>query len=441
MNAFLKQIEEAGIIGAGGAGFPTHKKFNPKAEYLIINAAECEPLLAVDKRLSEKYANELIIILTDILEVCQLKKAFIGIKKKNKKAIQALEDNLNGSKAIEIKALENVYPIGDEVVLTYEILGKIISKGAIPIEHKAIVINLETLFNIYRMKYANAVVTHSYVTVAGEVKLPATYRVPIGTSVTNLIQLTGGAKIDDYEVVIGGPMTGRLANSNDVINKTTKAIILLDKDHTLVHRLQPIKMDSIIKTMGVCSQCRACTDLCPRNLLGQVVEPHKLMNAIANGITNNTHMLTTALGCVDCGVCEMYACHHDLSPRKLMSQTKRQFIQSGVRPMGEKIDKPLTERENLKIPSNRLVMRLGLKPYDIEIPLNEMGLQANEVKIKCNQHIGTPLNIIAKIGDKVEVGQMIAQTNGDGLGSYLHASIKGKVTEITEAYIKIERTY
>lgn len=440
MDAFLRQIEEAGIIGAGGAGFPTHKKFNPVAEYLIINAAECEPLLAVDKRLSEKYANELIKILTDILEICHLKKVFIGIKKKNKKAIEALESQIDQSKVIEVTALDNVYPMGDEVILTYEVLGKIISKGAIPIEHKAIVINLETLFNIYRMKYENAVVTHSYVTVTGEVNQPATYRVPIGTSVADLIQLAGGARIDDYEAVFGGPMTGRLVNSLDVVNKTTKAIIVLDNEHPLVHRLKPIELDNIIKTMGVCSQCRACTDLCPRNLLGQEVEPHKLMNAIANGISDNTYLLKTALGCVDCGVCEMYACHHDLSPRRLMSMTKQNFIQNGIRPTGEKIENPLKERDNLMLPSSRLVMRLGLKVYDHEIPLNEKDLQVKSVKIKCKQHIGAPLNIVAAIGEQVKVGQMIAQSKEGSLGSYLHASIEGKVTEITEEYIKIERT-
>lgn len=447
MENLLKKVKEAGIIGAGGAGFPTYMKLNSDMEYLIINAGECEPLLQVDRLLAEVHTKELIRILVILTKHFKLKKTIIGLKKKNSVAINKLNDEISRLEepyktVLSVKPLDNAYPVGDEAILLYECIGKIVSKGAIPMEHKAVVMNLETLYNIYKSHVLNQPVTETYVTVTGEVAKPGTYKIPVGTYVKDAILMADGVISSDYSVIIGGVMTGTLCENIDeeTVSKTTKGIIVLKQDHFIINRMKPVSIHEITRTMGVCSQCRACTDMCPRNLLGHKVEPHKVMNAVANGLINNTHLIKTALGCVSCGVCEMYACHHDLSPRKLMMKIKEAYSEQGIRPSGEEVLEPLPERAYMKVPSNRLVLRLGLKEYDYHSPMIEVIKPINRVKLKWKQHIGVPLKQCVKKGEQVTCGQVIGTCDEHQLGSFLHASIDGYITDITAEYISIERS-
>jgi len=173
MENIIEKIGDAGIVGAGGAGFPTHVKLKSKIKTLIINSAECEPLLQVDKNLTKSYANELLKGLHQLMEALSIEKSIIGIKNKHTDIIEQLKDYGKNHANIEIYPLPNVYPIGDEVVLIKEVTGIVMKKGELPMQYEVMVINTETLFNIYHKLFKEKNVTHTFVTVIGEVNKKA----------------------------------------------------------------------------------------------------------------------------------------------------------------------------------------------------------------------------------------------------------------------------
>lgn len=440
MNTISKQIYEAGIVGAGGAGFPTHIKMNGNIDTIIINAVECEPLLQVDKSLMKLYANELIEGLLFLQTELKISHAIIGIKDKYTKIIEHLNRSIPKDASIQVKPLPNVYPVGDEVVLIKETTGITLKKGELPITHKLVVINVETLLNIYKKVFAGENVIHSYVTIIGAVENQGTYQIPIGTSLEEILQTVSKPTIEEYEVIAGGPMTGKLAKYDEVVRKNTKAFIVLPKDHNLIRNMADVNETHLKRIMASCSQCRACTDMCPRHLLGHQVEPHKLMNAMANGLKDNVDVLKTALGCVDCGICELYACHHDLAPRKMMVAVKKAYAAEGIRPTPDDCIDPHPDRDYRRVPSKRLIMHLNLTKYDVTVPFISQVLEPKKVKIPLGQHIGAPAVSIVKSGSKVLVNQLIGKGVEGKLSANIHSSVTGTITKVTSEFIEIERT-
>ncbi len=439
MENIIEKIFDAGIVGAGGAGFPTHVKLKGAIDTLIINNAECEPLLQVDKNLAKEYAEPLIKSLHQLMEALAIKKGVIGIKDKYVDVIEHLNAAAKNYPNIEIYPLPNVYPIGDEVILIEEITGIVVKKGEIPIQHHVMVTNTETLYNIYQKLFEDKNVTHTFVTVTGEVDAPGTYYVPIGTSVEYMVDTLGKRRNKNHKIIIGGPMTGSLTTIRDVVKKNTKALIVLEENHSLILQMEDVNIKHLTRIMASCSQCRACTDMCPRHLMGHNVEPHKLMNAMANGVIDNSSVLETALGCVDCGVCELYACHHDLSPRKMMVMVKREFAKNGVRPSPTDCTDMHPDRDYRRVPAGRLVMRLGLKKYDVPLPFYPESIPVGAVKIPLQQHIGQAAKPLVTIGQNVKENMRIAQAVEGGLSAHIHASISGRVNEVNDEYICIER--
>ncbi|MCK5566676.1 MAG: SLBB domain-containing protein, partial [Actinomycetia bacterium] len=189
----LETIKEAGIVGAGGAGFPTHVKLDAKVDTLIVNAAECEPLINVDKQLLEFYFGKVYSGMKTASDLLGAGRVVLAIKEKNKKAIKAIESFNGDGFDFELAKLGDFYPAGDEQVLVNEITERIVPEGGIPLQVGVVVINVETLLNI-----ANALedkkVIDKYVTVNGEVEKPMTLLVPLGIGVNELIDYCGGVK-------------------------------------------------------------------------------------------------------------------------------------------------------------------------------------------------------------------------------------------------------
>lgn len=439
MSQLVDLIYDAGIVGAGGAGFPTHVKAKGHVKTLIINGAECEPLLQVDKTLMTAFTSELVEGIDYIMKSMQIEKSIIGIKNKYTEIIEQLHRFIDDKPDINVQPLPNVYPVGDEVVLIQETTGITLKKGVLPITEGLMVMNVETILNIYKKVFGGANVTHSYVTVIGEVENEGTYQFPIGTPLADVLKDTCKPKIKDYRVLVGGPMTGSLAKPDEVVRKNTKGFIILPKDHNLIRNMEDVDKTHLTRIMASCSQCRACTDMCPRHLLGHQVEPHKLMNAMANGMLDNVSVLKTALGCVNCGVCELYACHHDLSPRKMMVAVKAAYAKEGVRPGPEDSIDPHTDRDYRRVPAKRLVMHLNLTKYDRHVHTYLDVYPAAKVVIPLNQHIGAPSKPLVKVGDKVDLNQRIGENPEGALGAHIHASLTGIVTQVNDRAISIER--
>ena len=432
----LNKIKEAGIIGAGGAGFPTHIKLSCSADVVIANGAECEPLLRTDRLMMETYSKKIMLGLKAAMYVTGAKRGVIALKKKYVKAVDAMRGALDSS--TELYLMDSFYPAGDEQQIVYEVTGKVVPTGGLPIDVGAVVQNVATLVAIADA-WQGTPVMEKYVTVTGDVSDPAVYKAPIGMPITELIAAAGGSKDgSEYRVIIGGPMMGRVSEniSAEVVEKTTGGVIVMPKDHTLIRQKTRDLMQDVRLAKSVCCQCNYCTQLCPRNALGLKVEPHKIMRALALN-ADNFGEVNGIFSCCDCGLCTQYACNFQLAPSRLMTKVKQELAKAGVKPEKKVALSVADNMESIKVPVSRLMIRLGIVGYDKDLPLKDERINTDCVRLPLKMHIGAPAVPIVKTGDNVKAGQMIASVN-NGVGANLHASMTGIAT-VTDKYIEIRK--
>ena len=436
-NRLAELIKAAGVVGAGGAGFPTHVKLSSKPEYLIMNAAECEPLIRADQQLLLLYTREILSGLRLILVEAGAKKAYIAIKSKHRKVIDRVNEELAGYQNMEVFELNDFYPAGDEQITVYEVLKRVVPQGGIPLDVGCAVCNVETVLNAYYAAEGEPV-TATYVTVAGEVNKPATHKLPIGVSYREALELCGAVNLENKAAIDGGPMMGKLVSDFDLpVTKTTKAVLLLDDDHYVIRKKRQTRKQILSQSKVACIQCMRCTDLCPRNLLGHDVKPHLVMR-IANYGLSDFRGMKTALGCSECGACELFACPNGLSPRGMNTMVKQELAKAGVKTDSkEKTFMPSPWFEYRRIPVKRLIQRLDLKKYDVEARLSTYEYNPDMVTIPLKQHVGAPAAAIARVGEAVKKGDLIAQIEDGKLGANIHASIGGTVAAVTDQSIVI----
>lgn len=431
----------SGTVGAGGAGFPTYAKLDERAETIIMNCAECEPLLKLHRQLLEKNVHEILQAFHLIAQCVGAKEAVIGIKKAYQKTIEALLAVIGEYPEMRLGLLEEVYPAGDEVVLIYEVTGKIVPPGGLPIESGVAVFNVETVYNVYRAVVLGRPVEDKWISVVGEVKNPVTLRVPVGCTIEEVVQAAGGATVEEPVYFIGGPMMGYIGTGELPVTKTTNAVIVLPETHLLIQKKRRKASIDLKRAAAACCQCTMCTDLCPRHLLGHPIEPHKFMRAATCKDIQETDIFLNTMFCSSCGLCENYSCMQGLSPRSLIADYKAGLRAHGIKP--PKVEAPAMaaeEREFRKAPMERLMARLNLTQYNKPAPLTETKFPVQRVKLLCSQHIGAPAIPVVNRGETVDQGQMIARP-AEGLSVAVHASISGIVTQVTEKYVMIERSY
>ena len=429
-------VREHGVVGAGGAGFPSYAKMTDKADTVILNCVECEPLLKLHKQLLATYPEEIVSMLDEVRKAMGAKEAVIGIKDEHKKTIRILEEVLRDFPNVRICAVRPTYPMGDEVILIYEATGRVIKPGGIPIDENVVVYNTETMYNMYRAVHEKAPVTDKLVSIVGEIDHPMTIRVPLGTKVKDAISLVGKVTTSHPAYVMGGPMMGRLGNENTVITKTTNAIIILPEEHYVVRRMQKNISIEKRRASSSCCQCRTCTEMCPRHALGHPIEPHRIMRAVANSDTSDLSVFVNAAYCSSCGLCENYACPQGLSPRSVIAQFKGGLRAAGIRAEKCEPQPVIADRELKKVPVARLKQKLGLSAYDVDAPLEEKTQPVMLVKIPLSQHIGAPAKAIVAVGDTVSKGQKIAAA-ADGLSVAIHSSVDGTIEKVTDRQIVI----
>lgn len=430
-----KTVCDAGILGAGGAGFPTHVKINCKAEYVLANGAECEPLLRVDQQVMQVYAADVVRGIRAVKEFTGAKYAVICLKAHYHDAVDALKKVLQDADDVTLHLLDAYYPAGDEQQIVYEVTGRVVPTGGLPLDVGAVVCNVSTLVNIANAMDGKKVV-EKYVTVGGAVKNPVTLRVPVGISLQELLDAAGGTTVEcDY--IIGGPCMGQVVDTLDIpVTKTTGGLLAIPKNHPLLQSKSPALDLRLI--MAVCCQCSMCTQMCPRNSLGLNVQPHKAMRSLANGI-DLLGDFNGIFSCCSCGLCTYYACNFGLKPSQVMLTLKGAIAAKGTRARKEVFTTPDGGLENKKVPVSRLVARLGLKKYDVPAPLVDKLMTTACVRIKLRMGVGAPSVPTVRVGDKVRKNQLIADIAEKKLGVKMHASISGTVTEITDEYIEIRR--
>ncbi|WP_238899786.1 4Fe-4S dicluster domain-containing protein [Clostridium sp. YIM B02500] len=437
-KSFIDLIKDAGIIGAGGAGFPTHVKLNAKVKTVIVNGAECEPLLKVDQQLMDKKGDEILYALDKVVDETESEVGIIALKGKYKSAINTLNSKIKDYPKLQLFMLENFYPAGDEQILVYEVTNKIVPEGGIPLNVGVIVINVETLLNVYNA--INGIpVTEKYLTITGEVKNPITVKVPIGISIEEAIEIAGGSSISDFCVIDGGPMMGKIVEDiQSPIKKNTKGLIVLKKEHKIVQSKIKSIQSTIRDARIACCQCSLCTEVCPRHLLGHKIEPSKIMRIASYGKTCSTEISpTNTFLCSECAICEQ-VCIMGLQPWKLNRFFKGELSKNGIRNPHNRIPEKADEfRRYRKFPVERLKQRLDINKYNSDSLLEEKEYDFQKVTILRSQHIGAKAEPIVKIGDKVQKGDLIGEISDGKLGAKIHASIDGIIKEITDESIVI----
>lgn len=435
----LKKIaKESGVVGAGGAGFPSYAKMTDQADTVILNCVECEPLLKLHKQLLAAHAEEIVQMLDEVRDTFGAGEAVIGIKSEHRHTIRILEEVLKDYPKVRICAVRPTYPMGDEVILIYEATGRVIKPGGLPIDEHVVVYNTETMYNLYRAVHLGEPVTDKLVTIVGEIEHPVTISVPVGTTVGEAILAAGKLTVKNPAFVMGGPMMGRLGTENTVITKTTNAIIILPEDHKVVMRMNKNLELERRKAASSCCQCRTCTEMCPRHALGHPIEPHRIMRAAANHDTSDLSVYMNTAYCSSCGLCENYACPQGLSPRSVIAEFKNGLRAAGIR--GEKPEpaKVVSDRELKKVPVARLKARLGLSDYDVPAPLTDGTPDVKRVKILMSQHIGAPARPVVAEGSPVKKGQKIGEA-AEGLGVPVHCSIDGMVEKVSEKEVIVRK--
>lgn len=435
---FINSIIEAGVVGAGGAGFPTHVKLGAQAEYIIVNAAECEPLIRVDQELLVNFTNDFLDGLARIIQETGAVKGFIAIKEKHQDVITRLNEAIENDQSIEVFPLKDFYPAGDEQITVYEVLKRAVPRGGIPLNVGCIVCNVETVLNVNRASQGKPVTT-TFVTITGEVNTPATYGLPIGMSYRKALELCGVETLEGKVGIDGGPMMGKLITDFDApITKTTKAIILLNAESLLIREKTKTLEQVLRQSRIACIQCQKCTDLCPRDLLGHNVKPHIVMRIANYGLSDFSGM-KTALGCSECGACELYACPNGLSPRRVNIMIKQEMAKAGVKIDKTELIKPPSEMiDYRKIPVKRLIERIGLKKYDVKAPLEKFEQHLDKVVIPLKQHLGAAAIAVVENGMTVSAGTLIGKIENGNLGANVHASITGVIKAVTKESITIE---
>lgn len=288
-------VKNAGVVGMGGAGFPTHVKLSPKNEgdidRIIVNAAECEPYLTSDYRRMLEEPEKLINGLKIVLQVFPKATGYIAVEDNKPDVIKLLEEKTKNESRIEVKALKTKYPQGGERCLIYATTGRKINSSMLPADAGCIVHNVDTIVSIYNAVMEKKPLTKRIVTVTGDaVKNPRNFYVYVGTPYTELVSAAGGFVSEPEKMISGGPMMGFAMYSLDVpVTKNTSSLLAFTKD---------VVKDEV---EGPCIRCGRCGEACPENLL-----PAKLATLAKRGDMDG-FVENYGMECVECGCCS-YVC-------------------------------------------------------------------------------------------------------------------------------------
>jgi len=440
MNLIAEKARSAGVVGAGGAGFPTYVKLNSSVKFFIANGAECEPLLHKDKELMLEHGDLIVKGLGLAVEATGASRVYFAAKKKYPDSYGKMRRIVQDT-GFEMLGLGNFYPSGDEYELVWEATRQLIPPGGIPLQVDTVVNNVETLYNV-AMAYDGHPVVDTFVTVNGAVKEPGTFRAPIGCSVRELVEAAGGAKIDNAVALFNGAMMGSVERdfNSCCVTKTSTGLIVVPEDFPLVRKKSQTTAQFSRIGKSVCDQCSDCTAMCPRYLLGYAVEPHAVMRSLGFSGSHNPVHDVFGLLCCECNICSLYACPEDLNPKQVCVEAKKALISAGK---GKEFPPSRNEvhemKDHRRVPLDKLTRRLGLKRLDLPAPFRSIDINPAQVVIPMKQHVGEPAEPAVRAGDRVTRGDVIGHIPDDKLGVPVHASITGKVTAAGPESITITR--
>jgi Na+-translocating ferredoxin:NAD+ oxidoreductase RnfC subunit len=421
---------EFGVVGAGGAGFPTHVKLSARADTFAVNAAECEPLLYKDQEILENFLPAFAEGLLLCGESVGASRLLVGIKDKHRELAQRLRDEL--PRGVDVIPLKDAYPSGDEHILVYETTGRTVPKGGIPLDAGVVVNNVETVYNVGLKK----AVTEKFLTVSGDVAEALTLKAPIGVPLSAVIEAAGASTSGRSAVVNGAMMGSVVADLSAPVTKTVSGVLLLPEGHSLVQRKARTER-AVHKIAYTCDQCMRCSDFCPRDLLGHFCKPHRAMISVAFSPEEATAWQETALYCCECALCSLYACPEDLDPFRVMVESKRALLARGIRPAKEAVF-PHPMYNYRRTPTKLLMRRLDLERFERPHRYDPRPVEARRLALPLKQHTGAPAKPVVKEGAGVRAGELLAEIPDNSLGARVHAPLPGRVACVERDRILLE---
>lgn len=286
------KIKEAGIVGMGGAGFPNHVKVTPKddskIEYVIVNAAECEPYLTSDYRMLMEEPEKVVGGLRILLSLFENAKGIIGIEDNKPEAIEKLKSIVGSDNKIEVKVLKTKYPQGAERKLIFATTGRCINSKMLPSDAGCVVDNVDTVIAIHMAVAENTPSIRRIVTVTGDaVKDPRNFNVRTGTNYTEILEAAGGLTCQPEKIISGGPMMGMALYTTDIpVTKTSSALLCMSKD------------DVAAFDTTACIRCGRCVNACPSRLV-----PQKMYHAAVVQKDLDAFVSLNGMECYECGAC------------------------------------------------------------------------------------------------------------------------------------------
>ena len=434
----ISKVQQAGVVGAGGAGFPTHVKLDAQVERVLANGASCEPLLMSDPYLMEAMPERLLQGLRLVMAATGAGEGLVCLKGKHHHAMTSLRQALSSDgDGLGVFELEDFYPAGDEQVLVYEVTRRVVPEGGIPLMVGAVVSNVESLINIAEAMEGRPV-THRYLTVCGEVAQPMVTRVPIGISLQEVIDLAGGPTISDFRVLVGGPMMGAVAADPAApVTKTTERGDPAARG--------PQRGGGQEKGPGAGAQ-RGPGGLLPVLALQR---PLPAQPAGPRPVPPQDHAPAGRAGRAQPGAAggrpDLQRVRHmrkvRLSHAAGSSGDKRGHQAGSSWPRASGGDRPRAQyrpslfREYRKVPTSRLMERLQVARYDVHPPFVEYQGSPSQVRIPLKQHLGAPAQATVSPGDRVSAGQVIGEIPEGALGARVHASVAGTVQSVDDAVL------
>ena len=426
INELKKRIADAGCVGAGGAGFPTAVKVAEGADSLIINAAECEPLLYTDYYVMKRAMERIASGAETVMEAAGIPNGYLGVKAHTAKRL-GLSHGDAVSSHVKVHILPDVYPMGDEIILIYQVLGRVVTPGSLPLSAGVLVFNAETLYNVDRAVKEGLPVTEKWVTIGGKVARPVSLKVPVGTGVAELFAHLGVSVPEGCVVIDGGPAMGPVINPDTaVITKTTKGLLILPDDIPAITSKLSQNRAVMVHASSNCCQCTLCSEMCPRALIGYPLRPHKIVRTSLSLVEEMPEAFTEAQVCSACGVCELTACCQGISPRRVYAQVKGILAKNKLRYQhkGELTVDP--DREYRMLPSDRFMTRIGVAPFDAVPDFLPDSYVPSRVTLPMRQHVGAPAAPAVKAGDTVRAGDIVGAAAGV-VSANIHAPVSGRV--------------
>lgn len=437
----LKQLlKDCGVVGAGGAGFPSYSKLAEGASILLVNAVECEPLLYTSYTLLQERIRDIVVGMRAVMEYAKIPTGLIAVKGYRAEKL-GYADGQELAEGVRIKYVPNVYPMGDEINLIYTATGRLVKPGQLPITQGVIVYNTETIYNIGLVVQFGQPVTKTYLTISGDIPKAYCVKVPVGMKIAEVLKIMNVEVPDTHVVIDGGPSMGTIVNlSTDVVKKPCSGLLILPKTIPAVRNKLRTKDENFRMASSVCCQCTRCTDMCPRHLLGYPLEPHKMVRSTLSAAQMTPELIKSASMCCGCDICGTLACCQDISPMQIIKEYKAILAKNKMRyvagPNDEYTVSP--ERDYRMVSAGKWKDVLGVARFDKFPPIYvEQKLVASEVEVPMSQHIGAPAIPCVKVGDTVNENEMIAQA-AEGLSVPHFAPITGRVTYIDDKKIVIK---